>query len=653
MKRFLSVLLVLCMLLTGMFTSTAATEDGGQVIATNEAVVNETVADEAVESDLNDAAYSPELNLYIAVGDGGNYSISQDGKTWSKKGSIADANLKSIAWNGQKFVVSTDSGMVLISLDGSQWVKKQITNDVSLNKVIWDNEKFIAVGSGKEIFISYDGEAWQAVASNNQMPLNDVAKSPTMYMAVGDNGTVIVADKISAGLVWKPADLASIAVTGTDITIDKVDFNGVECVGDTFIAVGTYGVYLSTKDGINWSAGIIDKEADYVDIKLCGNNIVAVGSNGSMAAANIGSLVPVSTTATTGVVVTTPVTIVIQWVILPVVSSNIYRLNSILFVNGYIIVVGSFNTILYTTDPYAPWIFPWPPYINYHLNDVEWSPQLSRYVAVGTSGRILTSSDGRTWTVRASNTRVNLNGIAWSALRSRFVVVGDRGIVLNSSDGINWTVYNTNLYNRFMNVCWDGSYFITVGSNGCILRSSTGTTWGYVPSFANYYQTLNDVIYNGTGVRKTAGTTGNIGTSTDGVTWSADTVYSSNTLNDLAYSPEQSRYVAVGQSPGTILYSSGTTNRWYSRSMPFGLNRILNGVVWKYVNQYDYYFTTVGSSGTIMVSPDGFNWSVIYSPTARTLNDITWSPNQNLLVAVGEYERIVVSTNGINWSVVR
>ena len=73
------------------------------------------------------------------------------------------------------------------------------------------------------------------------------------------------------------------------------------------------------------------------------------------------------------------------------------------------------------------------------LYSVVWSG--SQFVAVGSSGTILTSPDGHTWTTQTSGTSNSLYGVAWSSSgsQSEFVAVGNDGTILASPDGHTWT----------------------------------------------------------------------------------------------------------------------------------------------------------------------------------------------------------------------
>ena len=52
--------------------------------------------------------------------------------------------------------------------------------------------------------------------------------------------------------------------------------------------------------------------------------------------------------------------------------------------------------------------------------------------------RILTSSDGASWTVRNSGTRNTINAATYNGVQ--FIAVGDNGTFLTSSDGTTWTI---------------------------------------------------------------------------------------------------------------------------------------------------------------------------------------------------------------------
>jgi len=120
----------------------------------------------------------------------------------------------------------------------------------------------------------------------------------------------------------------------------------------------------------------------------------------------------------------------------------------------------------------------------------------NRFIAVGASGTIVTSSDGVTWTTQASNLSDNLHGVVYGASTTTttavgggtrvitnpgsYIVVGDAGAVASSPDAINWTAESIPTGESFRSICYGpDQQFIAVGTNGLVAYSQTGLdgTW--------------------------------------------------------------------------------------------------------------------------------------------------------------------------------
>jgi photosystem II stability/assembly factor-like uncharacterized protein len=61
----------------------------------------------------------------------------------------------------------------------------------------------------------------------------------------------------------------------------------------------------------------------------------------------------------------------------------------------------------------------------------------STFMAVGHTGTVLSSSDGKSWTKRNSGTKKDLRGITYG--NDKFVMVGNVGTILTSPDSTTWT----------------------------------------------------------------------------------------------------------------------------------------------------------------------------------------------------------------------
>ena len=112
------------------------------------------------------------------------------------------------------------------------------------------------------------------------------------------------------------------------------------------------------------------------------------------------------------------------------------------------------------------------------LNGVTYNSTLGLFVAVGTGGAVLTSSDGASWTVGASAGTQNLNGV--TSYGSYVVAVGNAGSVAisSSSSGLSWSVQTIGGGTASLKAAtYDGVQWVAVGSAGTVLTSTDGATW--------------------------------------------------------------------------------------------------------------------------------------------------------------------------------
>ncbi len=202
-------------------------------------------------------------------------------------------------------------------------------------------------------------------------------------------------------------------------------------------------------------------------------------------------------------------------------------------------------------------------------------------VAVGQSGKILTSSDGTSWDNRSSGTTSNLVGVtygnskfltllsSWTGVADNSSLGGDNGspttgTVLTSSNGTTWTSTSAtcstcdNSSFTLTDITYGNGTYVAVGQSGKILTSSDGTSWDNRSSGTT--SNLVGVTYGNskfltllsswTGVADNSSlggdngspTTGTVLTSSNGTTWTSTSATcstcdnSSFTLTDVTYS---------------------------------------------------------------------------------------------------------------------
>jgi len=277
------------------------------------------------------------------------------------------------------------------------------------------------------------------------------------------------------------------------------------------------------------------------------------------------------------------------------------------------------------------------------INALAWSPTLGLYIAVGNPGYIATSTDGINWTaVPSVPTTETLDGAAW--LDGRFYAVGGHGTVLTSANGLDWTkATSPSISWTLSDVAWNGqsgpgAVFVATGYFSALI-SNDGNTWTEV---ANPPAAYNDRVVWGGGsanVFVTVGTSNDIFTSPDGITWTQrfenqQTGIAQMAINDVAWTG--TRFVAVGQK-GSIFASD-------------------DGLVWSIVASgsdltslmYDgSHYIAAGHNGRMVVSTDATTWDYHY------MGDDTYyiygmAYNGSRYVAVGQQYGLY-SNDGLSW----
>jgi hypothetical protein len=331
----------------------------------------------------------------------------------------------------------------------------------------------------------------------------------------------------------------------------------------------TYWVYY--KAGSSVTTG----DHDYINTGYTSPAVVTGLVNGTqyafiVNASNNGS----KTGPTTAVMTATPRLLgpSVPWTVGTQLSSN--SLNGVAFNNSYFVAVGDAATVF--TAPYS---------YTATGGVTAWNQVTTLPVGSGTN---LTSvlNDG-----------------------SEFVVLGDDGSIMVSGDLVNWLARTAIAGAPAMNALAyaGGPIYVAVGAGGAIYRNTTGGLTGAWTSVSSgTVQDLYGVSYvNGMFVAVGAG--GTLLTSPDGITWTAQTSNTNNSLRHVAYGVTTAgvgTYVAVGDA-GTIV-SSTDAGTWTSQAIPTtqSLYSVCFGP--------DLQFIAVGTAGTLAYSTTGADgsWSV-------------------------------------------
>lgn len=591
----------------------------------------------------SDAGYNPQTgnaravynavaygnSTYVAVGSGGHILYSLDGITWSNTNSGTTSNLTTVTYGNGTFVAGGANGTIIYSSDGKVWQKSGPISYTTINSITFGNSLFVAVTLLGGIFTSSTGVTWTARTSGVTSPLNSVVYGSSKFVAVG-----------SGGLILTSSD--STATSWTNQTVGNSDLLGVNYQNSTYIALGKNSKALYSNDGTNWYRSLIDS---FVAVTTDGSLGWAITSWGDVYKATGTSFVYV-TTVDTGIENFTNIYNNGAGIfIVTTGSGKIYTssnglnwtsrtsgvstgLNEVYYdsVNKIFVIVGDSGVIL-TASPSGglPQVTTWVSQTSGTTNNLISVSQLSSttWIAVGTSGTIVTSPNATTWTTRSSGVTVDLRSVTVANLGGgtyKAIAVGRGGIGITSSDGFTWTIALSNSatdptgapvavgdLNQVIYLTFTApnstvySYYVAVGDNGRVLLSTNSTTWYTKTTYTT--SDFQGIAYSGTYFY----TVGDIGLtytiSQDASAWSTNSVYySANLLSPDVYSlaTNGTYNVIVGQYGYT--YHSTSQYKFFRQGTQ-QLYDTLNKVI--YTTQY----VAVGASGQIAYSSNGIAWT--------------------------------------------
>ncbi len=298
-----------------------------------------------------------------------------------------------------------------------------------------------------------------------------------------------------------------------------------------------------------------------------------------------------------------------------------------------------------------------------------------RYVVVGEEGTVLTSVNATTWigtTVLSPARRPAMYAVV--ARGERFVAVGSSTAIISSTDGIEWRVHSyvplappgqpQPVILRDVAVS-PGGIYVAVGHDGAIHTSNNGIDWEeQAPPLAIDPKALLRRVIRIDGVGQdfflAVGNDGDAGTplllqSTDnGRNWSnissslpGDTT--PTTLRTIA--SDGTGLVTAGNR--SLLHSASTTPDWQTIAPAPDLTPDLRDLVTAAFPP-DRAHLAVGADGAVLSSPDGLTWSSEDSGTDEPLNGIAARRDgdgiADLVVAVGDNGEIVHSSDGAVWT---
>jgi hypothetical protein len=569
-------------------------------------------------------------NKYAVTG--GLYSktfnaISEDGLNWNRSviSSTFNVAYNNLTYVQNKFYAVGADALIETSTDGVDWYKLGpcIALTRSIYSVAYGNGNFIfgadEAASNESVGISSDGVNWKKSRPFQTASIIwAVHASNSVYLAAETN----VIYKSNDGITWK-----GVAKFFTNNGIRSFRYlNGL------FIASGGVGNFdhLYSQDGETWSSKYIFPRYAATTAftpQLGGNSLLAD-------APNIVLLANLSTAALSDIVTSTDAD---NWNLRFFHSANNYVVRAVTYGDGLYVAVGE-RIVLTSTDAKT-----------WKHNDISTSNFMNGiaygngvFVAAGSAGRIMVSSDpsAEKWSENTSATDSNFSAVAYG--NNKFVIVGASTLAtidINPSIGSVLAPVLQSNSNVMHDVAFDSdsNIWMIVGNAGYVATSTNGTTW--TTRSTGSTSTVYSVTY-GNGIFM-IGQQGAIRTTTNlGVTWQGS-ISSTVTQPLVKFSSNLGLFVIV-QNDGSFLTTTSTALTLTGRTA-----NTLAKIDMAYGN--DLYVSIRAATNTqIQTSTDLVTWTTRTSNTTSSLRTITYSGG--LFVVGGNGGTVVSSTDGITWS---
>lgn len=268
----------------------------------------------------------------------------------------------------------------------------------------------------------------------------------------------------------------------------------------------------------------------------------------------------------------------------------------------------------------------------------------STYLGIGAGGSKYQSTNGLSWTAIASTDATHWKNATYAfpgLLIQKFVAVGTGGAVVYSSDLATFTSGTSGVSQDLNAVASSSNLAVAVGNNGTIVRSTDGKTWtaaSSVPSTANLNAVKYITVPTG-GLWVAVGAGGAVFVSSDAATWSAMVSGTTEDLkgvasvdnfvyvNGLITGTHSYSVVAVGNGGKVIQSSDGGT--WTTRSL--GTSSHLNAIVSSNGLLPTNQFMVVGDGGVAFTSPDGVTWRARNTTVTQNLTGLIRGYNNQYL----------------------
>lgn len=623
---------------------------------------------------------------WVLAGSTGTLQTSTDTITWtSRTSSFGTSAINGIGYNGSNlYVIGGAGGTAASSTDAITWtVISPNFGTSAINAVKYLNGLWVAGGAGGRLTTSTDAVTWTAQTSGfGTSAITNSAYGNGLYIIAGGFGKIAT----STDAVTWTLQTSGVTTAWNDVTY----YNGY------YLVAGASGAIRSSTDAVTWTA-------------------VTSGTTGAIYRFAIGSG-KVIATATAGTVISS--TDGVTWVNEGTkVAGSVRTFFDFRYLNGsYVVVEQSSNSVFLSTN-----LVTWTAYQN---GTLPFAPRSilygnGRYTTVGPTGRISTSTDLVTW---SDTTIGTADFVSVDYVGNLYIAVGTTTAAY-STDNITWTTGNVDatISTMYDVVKMPSGNFYAGSADLDLVMSTNGITWEHGYGYGN----VVDIVYgNGTfaaangraislstngnswttydsglntnfsglayaqGAGYLSTNTGNVSTSTDGITWATLTgvanavgrpavgrigtvnlyyvgLFGTNASNIQFSTTGSSFFVAsvttsatqfvrslgfyngfafAGLSGGTISYSTTTNGTTWTEISPSATS----GMSIHAIGGGNGYFYAAGTGGNVVLSTNLVTWTAYNVGHTSTIRNVL--AVDNVWIAVAENGYYSQSTDGITWS---
>jgi hypothetical protein len=204
---------------------------------------------------------------FVGVGIEGNTGVSKDGIEWTYQKSPSNQNLFKVIYNGSKYVAIGSRGDILYSTNAIDWNLANSDNRDNLSDITWNGEKFLIAGY-RSILTSSSGESWSIQKLDTSI-LHNVACSSSKCVILGYYGQLWTSEDL---VHWTKGNTWSV----------QTQIHSLHWNGRYFIAGGSSGTVLVSKEGWCWSTAERITDGSYYDMDWNGERYLLVGSYGTV-----------------------------------------------------------------------------------------------------------------------------------------------------------------------------------------------------------------------------------------------------------------------------------------------------------------------------------------------------------------------------------